>query len=193
MLRAIYDKIMTLAHSPYSPWWLAAVSFIESSIFPIPPDIMLVPMVLARPRFAWAYAAVAVLASVIGGWLGYAIGYWLFDAFGQPIISFYHLQDGFNSFQEFFNEKGAWVIIAKGWTPIPFKLITICAGVAHLDLTTFTIASIVSRSMRFFLVAGLLWKFGEPVREFIEKRLTLVTTIAVIAVIGGFAALKLFH
>ena len=191
MLRSIYSKIMELAESRHAIWWLAAVSFIESSVFPIPPDVMLVPMVLAKRERAWFYAGVAVLSSVIGGWLGYAIGYSLYEAFGRPIIEFYHLQDGFAKFQGLFADYGAWIILGKGWTPIPYKLITISAGVAHLDPLTFTLASIGSRAMRFFLVAGLLWKFGEPIREFIDKRLGVVTTVAVIVIVAGFAALKL--
>ena len=191
MLRAVYRKILELSESPNAIWWLAAVSFIESSVFPIPPDVMLIPMTLANPRRGWLYATVAVIASVIGGWLGYFIGYQFYESFGRPIVEFYHLQDGFARLQQTFSDYGAWIILAKGWTPIPYKLITISAGLAHLNLVVFTLASLGSRSLRFFLVVGLLWKFGEPVREWIERRLTLVTTLAVVCLIGGFAVLKL--
>lgn len=190
MLKRLYDWLMGLAQNRYALWWLAAVSFVESSVFPIPPDVMLVPMVLACRRRAWQYALLATLSSVVGGWLGYAIGAYLFDAIGQPVIAFYHLQAGFAHFQSWFAENGGWVILAKGWTPIPFKLITITAGFSHLDPTVFTLACIGSRSMRFFLVAGLLYFFGEPIKDFIEKRLSLVTTLFVVALVGGFFAIR---
>jgi membrane protein YqaA with SNARE-associated domain len=182
--------MMGLAAHRHALWWLAAVSFIESSVFPIPPDVMLIPMVLAARRKAWTYAAVATLASVIGGWLGYAIGYWLFEAVGRPVIDFYHLEAGFTSFQAKFNEWGAWIVLLKGMTPIPFKLVTIASGVVHLDPLVFTLASIGSRSMRFFLVAGLLYIYGDPIRLFIERRLTLVTSAFVVALVGGFLIIK---
>jgi membrane protein YqaA with SNARE-associated domain len=191
MLKRVYGWLMQLAGHRHALWFLAAVSFIESSVFPIPPDVMLIPMVLAARQKAWRYATVATLSSVVGGWLGYAIGYWLYPVIGEPIIAFYHLQDTFAHFQGWFAANGAWVIIAKGWTPIPFKLITITAGFSHLDPLAFTLASIVSRSIRFFLVTGLLWKYGEPIRIFVEKRLTLVTTGFVVALVGGFLVIKL--
>ncbi|HIJ63301.1 MAG TPA: DedA family protein [Rhodospirillaceae bacterium] len=192
MLKQLYDWMMGLAGHRRALLWLAAVSFIESSVFPIPPDIMLIPMVLAERRKAWYFAAVATLSSVIGGWLGYGIGYFLFETVGQPIIDFYHLQSGFLAFQSWFAQNGGWVILAKGWTPIPYKLITITAGFSRLDPLIFTLASIGSRAMRFFLVAGLLYYFGEPIRGFIERRLTLVTTAFVVVLVGGFLAIKLF-
>lgn len=190
MLKRVYDWMMGLASHRYALWWLMAVSFIESSVFPIPPDIMLIPMVLAAREKAWRYAFLATVASVVGGWLGYGIGYFLFDAIGRPIIALYHLEAGFNTFQSWFAVNGGWVILAKGWTPIPFKLITITAGFSHLDPVVFTLASIASRAMRFFLVAGLLYYFGEPIRDFIEKRLTLVTSAFVVALVGGFFIIR---
>jgi len=192
MLKRLYDWMMGLASDRRALMWLAAVSFIESSVFPIPPDIMLIPMVLAERRRAWYFATVATLSSVVGGWLGYAIGALLFDTLGQPIINFYHLQSSFLAFQAWFAENGGWVILAKGWTPIPFKLITITAGFSHLDPIIFTVTCIGSRAMRFFLVAGLLYFFGEPIRDFIERRLTLVTTAFVVALVGGFLVIKVF-
>ncbi len=191
MLQRTYDWMMGLANHRHALWWLAVVAFIESSVFPIPPDIMLVPMVLAARDKALRFAAVATVASVIGGWLGYAIGYFLYEAVGRPIIGFYHLTAGFAVFQAKFNEYGAWIVLIKGMTPIPYKLITIASGVAHLDPVVFTLASIGSRAMRFFLVAGLLYYFGEPIRDFIERRLTLVTTTFVVVLVGGFLAIKL--
>jgi membrane protein YqaA with SNARE-associated domain len=171
-------------------WALAGVSFIESSIFPIPPDVLLMPMVLADRSKAWRYAAIATISSVIGGFLGYAIGYFLFEALGRPILEFYHVMDKYDSLKHSFDEWGAWTIIAKGWTPIPYKFLTITSGALQFDLLAFTIASVVSRGMRFFLVAGLLWAFGPPIRAFVEKRLGLVTTLFVVILIGGFIAIK---
>ncbi|HLN25100.1 MAG TPA: YqaA family protein [Patescibacteria group bacterium] len=191
MLKRLYDWMMGLAGNRHALWWLAAVAFIESSVFPIPPDVMLIPMVMADRRKAWKYAAVATVASVIGGWLGYSIGYFLYESIGRSVIEFYHLQAGFDAFQSKFNEYGAWIVLIKGMTPIPYKLVTIAAGVAHLDPLVFTLASIGSRAMRFFLVAGLLYFFGEPIRDFIEKRLTLVTTGFVVLLVGGFVIIKL--
>jgi membrane protein YqaA with SNARE-associated domain len=189
-MKRLYDWLMRLASDRRALWWLAAVSFIESSVFPIPPDVMLVPMVLADRKKAWSYAAVATLSSVVGGWLGYTIGYYLYQTVGQPIVDFYHLQAGFANFQAKFNEYGAWIVLLKGMTPIPYKLVTIASGVAHLDPLVFTLASIGSRAMRFFLVAGLLYVVGEPIRQFIEKRLTLVTTAFVVLLVGGFFIIR---
>lgn len=190
MLRKTYDKTMSLAGHRHALWWLSAVSFIESSVFPIPPDVLLIPMTIAERRKAWFYAAICTVSSVIGGFLGYAIGFWLFETVGQAIIGFYHLETQFAAFRETFNAYGAWIVLAKGMTPIPFKLVTITAGVTGLDLATFTLASIGSRAMRFYLVAGLLWWFGDPIRVFIEKRLALVTALFLVSLIGGFLVLK---
>lgn len=191
MLRRLYDTTMRLAGHRHAMWWMAAVSFVESSVFPIPPDVMLVPMVLAERRKAWVYALVCTLASVAGGFLGYAIGYFLFESIGDWVIRVYHLAQEFETFKHTFNEYGAWIVVIKGMTPIPYKLITITAGVTHLSLAVFAAASVVSRAIRFFLVAWLLWQFGPPIRDFIERRLTLVTTSFVVALVGGFFAIKL--
>lgn len=191
MLRSLYDWTMRLAGHRHAVWWMAVISFVESSIFPIPPDVMLVPMILADRRRAWHFALVCTVASVVGGFLGYAVGVFLFDSVGAWIIALYHLETQFETFKHTFNEYGAWIVLIKGMTPIPYKLITITAGVTKLDLLVFSLASIGSRGMRFFLVAALLWKFGPPIRDFIERRLTLVTTAFVVALIGGFFAIKL--
>ena len=190
MLRRFYNRVIGLAESPQALWWLAVVSFVESSFFPIPPDAMLIPMVLARPARAWIIAVVCTIASVTGGFLGYAIGYYFFATWGHSIIEFYGLQDGFAKFQQQFNEYGLWVILIKGLTPIPYKIVTIASGAAHFDLLTFGLASVATRGARFFAVAALLRMFGEPIRAFIEKRLTLVTTVFVVVLIGGFVALR---
>jgi len=181
---------MRLAHHPRAAWALFAVSFAESSFFPIPPDAMLIPMVLADRRKAWFYALICTIASVLGALLGYWIGFTLYETIGKPIIAFYHLDVAMQGFIDDFNKYGLWIILIKGLTPIPYKLVTIASGVAGFALTPFILASIVTRGFRFFLVAGLLYFFGEPIRDFIERRLTLVTTVFIILVVGGFVALK---
>ncbi len=191
MLKRLYDWTMAKAASKNATTWLAGVSFAESSFFPIPPDLLLVPMVLANRQAAWRIAAICTLASVVGGIAGYMIGYFLYEAIGRAVIDFYHLNDQFEVLRQKFVDYGAEILIIKGMTPIPYKLLTITAGVAKLDLWVFIGASIISRSMRFFLVAALLYWFGEPVRTFIEKRLTLVTSAFAVALIGGFLVIKL--
>jgi membrane protein YqaA with SNARE-associated domain len=189
-MRRLYDWMMGMAGSPRAPWALAIVSFIESSFFPIPPDVMLIPMVLRDRSKAWWYATIATVASVLGGLLGYAIGYFFFEAIGKPILNFYGKEHALDSFIQFVHEYGVEAVIIKGMTPIPFKVVTIAAGVAHMDLLAFIGASIIARAMRFYLVAALLYFFGQPIREFIEHRLTLVTTVFVVVLVGGFVAVK---
>lgn len=190
MMQRLYDRVMALAARPDAIYWLAAISFIESSVFPIPPDVLLIPMVLAAHRRAWRLAAIATVASVLGGYLGYAIGYFTFETIGRPILEFYHVMDRYEALKLSFDEWGVWIIILKGWTPIPYKLLTILSGALKFDLASFTVASLVSRSLRFFLVAALLFRFGEPIRLFIERRLTLVTSGFVVALVGGFLVLR---
>ncbi len=169
---------------------LAAVAFAESSFFPIPPDAMIIPMVLAQPQKAWRIATVALVASVIGGLFGYAIGYYLYETVGQWLIDFYGLQHGVDTFRQQFNEYGFWIILVKGATPIPYKIVTIACGIAHYSIPMFLLASVITRGARFFIVAALLRKYGEPIRAFIEKRLTLVTTAFVVLIVAGFVALR---
>jgi membrane protein YqaA with SNARE-associated domain len=188
MLRRLYDRLVVLSNHPSALWVLAAVSFAESSFFPIPPDVMLIPMILANRSKAWLFAGVCTIASVLGGFFGYAIGYYLFETAGKWVIDLYGLQAGFNNFQQQFNEWGLWVILIKGLTPIPYKLVTIASGAAHFDLFTFGIASLITRGGRFFLVAALLYVVGDPIRHFVEKHLTLVTTGFVLIIVGGFVA-----
>src|SRR4051812_36504300 len=157
MLQALYERTLRLAAGPNALPALLAVSFVESSFFPIPPDILLIPMILARPHRAFRLASLCMLASVAGGLLGYAIGYFLFDAIGRPILEYNHAMGSYEALKAGFAEWGVWIIILKGMTPIPYKLITIASGVAQFDLVAFILASIVSRSLRFFLVAALLW------------------------------------
>ena len=191
MLRRLYDRVIALAGSRRAGLWLALVSFAESSFFPIPPDALLVPMVLARPDRAWRLAFVCTVASVTGGALGYFIGYSLFNVLAEPILRTYGYQDAFAAFQAKYAEWGIWVILIKGLTPIPYKIVTIASGAARFNFLVFMLASIVTRGVRFFAVAGLLRAFGEPVRHFIERRLTLVTSALVLGIVGGFVLLKL--
>ena len=190
MLDRLYARTLALAAGRHAMAALVLVAFAESSFFPLPPDILLIPMVIARPRRAFAIAAAATLASVAGGFLGYAIGYFLFDAVGRPVLEFYDAMDKYEALKAAFHEWGVWIILIKGLTPIPYKLITIASGVAQFPLLPFALASLASRSIRFFLLAALLWRFGEPVRAFIERRLMLVTSVFAVALVGGFVALR---
>jgi membrane protein YqaA with SNARE-associated domain len=191
MLHRMYMRTLALAASPRAPWWLAAVAFAESSFFPIPPDALLIPMALARPDRAWRFAAVCTVASVMGGALGYMIGYAVFDQLARPLIDLYGYGLRFTAFQELYARYGLWVILIKGLTPIPYKIVTIASGAAKFSFPVFMAASVVTRAARFFLVAGLLRAFGTPVRDFIERRLTLVTSMLAAGVIGGFLVLNL--
>jgi membrane protein YqaA with SNARE-associated domain len=191
MLRALYDWTMRLAAHPRAPWALGAVSFVESSVFPIPPDTLLIPMVLADRRKAWFYAALCTVTSVLGGMAGYLIGLLLFDVLGRPLLELYGYSQHFEQFASRYNEWGAWIVFFAGVTPFPYKVITIASGVTQLDLLVFVVASILARGLRFFLVAALLYVFGPPIRAFIERRLGLVATIATVLLLGGFAAVRL--
>ena len=191
MIRLLYDWTMRQAERKNALWVLCAVSFIESSVFPIPPDVLLIPIILANRQRAFVVAALCTAASVAGGWLGYWIGYTLFETLGRQILEFYHAMGHYQAFKDGFDQWGIWIIIVKGMTPIPFKLVTIASGAFKFNLLWFTLAAIVSRSLRFFLLAALLWKFGEPIRDFIERRLTLLTTVFVVLLVGGFLALRL--
>ncbi len=182
---------MAQAASPHALWILALISFVESSLFPIPPDVLLIPMVLAAPRRAWLIAGVCTVSSVVGGMLGYAIGALLFDAIGRPVLEFYGYLDKFAEFQARYNEWGAWIVFGAGLTPFPYKVITIASGVTGLNLTTFMIASVLARGLRFFLVAALLWYFGEPIRRFIENNLGWLTVLFFVLLLGGFLVLRL--
>lgn len=188
-LRRLYDFVMRLAASPRAELWLALVSFAESSVFPAPPDLMLMPMCLTRRDRALRYAAICSAASVVGGLLGYWIGYSIAPV-GRFLLSLMGHADGEAAFRAWFDQWGLWVIMIKGLTPIPYKLVTITSGLAHFDLKMFVLASVITRSARFFIVATLIKVFGAPVQEFVEKRLTLVTTIVAVFFVAGFLALK---
>jgi len=190
MIERLYNWMMGMAAHDRAPQALFCIAFVESSVFPIPPDVMLIPMILARRSRAWAYATIATAGSVIGGVAGYAIGYYLFAYVGEPILNFYGYGEKYGQMQALFDAWGPWILIAKGWTPFPYKVLTIAAGVFKMSLGQFILASIVARAMRFYLVAGLLYWFGTPIRDFIEQRLTLVTTAFVVLLVGGFVAIR---
>ena len=192
MFRPLYDWVLRLAHHRHAIWLLGLVSFAESSFFPIPPDAMLIPMVLAQRDKAWKIAAVCTIASVLGGMLGYYIGYGLMESVGQWVIHTYHLEakaaEAIHAYQ---SEYGAWIILVKGLTPIPFKLVTIASGFAAFNFPLFLLCAVITRGARFFLLSWLLKRWGEPVQAFIEKRLTLVSWAFLIVLVGGFAAVTL--
>jgi membrane protein YqaA with SNARE-associated domain len=181
-----------MAEHPHALWVLAAVAFIESSVFPIPPDVLIIPMILAAPHRAFLIAGVALVSSVLGGLFGYAIGAFAFDTIGQPILASLGKEDAMMAFNERFNGVGFWAVLVAGMTPFPYKVITIMSGWTSMPLGTFIVTSILARGARFFVVAFLLWKFGEPIREFIEKRLGLMFILFVVFLLGGFAAVSLF-
>ena len=190
MLRRLYDWTLELSSHRHAMLALAIVSFIESSVFPIPPDVLLIPMVLAAPTRAWRIALVCTVSSVLGGMFGYAMGLFLFDQFGRPVLEFYGYAARFDEFQVAYNNYGAWAVFIAGVTPFPYKIITILSGVTELNIWVFTISSILARGLRFFLVAGLLWYFGPPIRAFIEKRLGTLFVLFVILAAGGFVLAK---
>lgn len=189
-LRRTYDWILKHAHGPHAWELMGAISFLESSFLPIVPDIILIPMVLADRKRWWKLALWCAVTSVAGGWLGYAIGMFLYDSVGAWIIQFYNLGDDAVEFQKWYAANGAWVILIKGLTPIPYKIVTITAGAAHYDFWMFTALSFVTRFGRFILVSGLLYFFGEPIRHFIEKHLGLALFISLAVIAAGFFMIK---
>ena len=190
MLKRLYDWTLALAGHRNAMWALALVAFVESSVFPIPPDILMIPMIIARPRKAFHIAAVATIASVLGGLAGYWIGFGLFETVGRPVLEFYGKDAYFGEFATRYNEWGAWAVLIAGVTPFPYKVITILSGTTALNIWIFLLASIIARGLRFFIVATLLWKFGPPIRDFIEKRLGLMFTLFVLLLLGGFYAIR---
>ncbi|MCC6007299.1 MAG: DedA family protein [Rhodobacteraceae bacterium] len=186
MLRSLYNRTVALAATPYALWALALVSFAESSVFPIPPDVLMIPMILATPHRAFLIATVCLVASVLGGLAGYAIGALAYESLGAPILTALGKDAAMAAFNERFNDFGFWAVLVAGLTPFPYKVITIMSGWTGLPLATFVVTSIVARGIRFYLVALLLWRYGAPIRDFIEKRLGLMFTLFVILLIGGF-------
>lgn len=192
MMRRLYDWMMRLAGHKRASHGLFWVSFIESSVFPIPPDVMLIPMCLANRVKAWRFAAICTLASVLGGVAGYAIGYFLLEYIGQPLLDFYKLHDKWAQLGDWFKEWGVGVVLVGGLTPFPYKLVTIFGGAMQMNLLAFVVASVVARGMRFYLVAGLIYWFGEPIQKFIERWLNVIAIGLTIGLILVFVLLKQF-
>jgi membrane protein YqaA with SNARE-associated domain len=190
VLRPLYDWTLSLAASRHALWALAAVSFVESSVFPIPPDVLLIPMVIAAPHRAFCIAGVCTLASVLGGAAGYLIGAVLMEQVGWPVIQFYGREELVAQFTTTYNQYGAWAVLVAGVTPFPYKVVTILSGATELSFTIFMLSSLIARGLRFFVVAALLWRFGIPIREFIERRLGLMFTAFMVLLLGGFAVLR---
>ena len=190
MLRRLYERTLALAGKRHAVWALAAVAFAESSFFPIPPDLLLIPMVLACRTRAWLLAGICTLASVAGGLFGYAIGYYLFDAFGGPLLALWGNEERLAAFERYRDEWGAWIVAAGGFTPLPYKLITIASGAGRLDIGVFLIASLLARGLRFFIVAALLWQFGPPARAFIERHLGLAALLALGVLAAAVLAIR---
>ncbi|NEK22137.1 DedA family protein [Sulfitobacter sp. JBTF-M27] len=190
MLQRLYDWTLSLAQHRHALWALAIVSFVESSFFPIPPDIIMIPMIIARPNRAFLIAGIALISSVLGGLLGYGIGAFAYETIGQPILAALGKGDAMAAFATRFNDVGFWAVLVAGITPFPYKVITIMSGWTAMPLGTFIVTSILARGLRFFIVAALLWRFGAPIRNFIEKRLGLMFTLFVVLLLGGFMVVK---
>ncbi|SOR32167.1 putative membrane protein, putative DedA family protein [Methylorubrum extorquens] len=190
MIRRLYEWILALAAKPSAPWALGAVAFAESSFFPVPPDAMMVPMAVSRPDRVWLYATIATVASVLGGLLGYAIGALLFDSVGVWLFNLYGLADKAETFQASYATYGHWVILLKGLTPIPYKLVTITSGFAHYSLFWFMLLSVITRGARFFLLAWLLGRYGIGIRAVLDRHLNVVAGLFAAVVILGFVAFK---
>ena len=191
LIHKTYDTMLSLSAKDHAMLFLFLVAFAESSFFPIPPDVMIIPMVLATPQKAWRIAGLATFASVIGGYFGYIIGSCFFYLIAKPLLEMYNALNQFKEFENYYHLYGAWIVFGAGITPFPYKIITIASGVVHLDLFIFTIASILARGIRFFLVAWLLKKYGAPMKVFIEKNLGWLSVLFLILLIGSFALIKL--
>ena len=190
MIKSLYNWTISLSATPYALWALAIVAFAESSFFPIPPDILLIPLILAKPKNAYLIALIATIASVLGGGLGYYIGFKLYEAIGAAIINFYHAQQLFYEFQTQFNKYGTMAVLFAGITPFPYKIITISSGIAGMSFYQFLIFSVIARGARFFIIAILLRLYGKTIRNFIERHLNLLFILFVILLIAGFLLIK---
>lgn len=190
LIGRVYNYLIEMASKKTALYFLFAISFIESSFFPIPPDVMLIPMVLAAPCKAWKIAGAATVASVLGGYFGYAIGVYFFDLLAKPLLNAYGYMAQFERFQEYYHQWGAWIVFGAGITPFPYKVITIASGVVGLNIWIFGIASVLARGIRFYLVAWLLKKYGEPMRDFIEKNLGILTVAFFVLLVGSFVLIK---
>ena len=190
-MRKLYNWAMRVVSGPYALPTLLVIAFIESSFFPIPPDVLLIPLILAHRKKAFKIATLTTASSVIGGMFGYAIGFFLYEKVGLPILNYYDMTESFQKFCDYYNDYGAWIVFGAGLTPFPYKIVTIASGVTGLNLITFTVASVLSRGLRFFLIAWLLHKFGEPVKSFIEKNLGWLSLVFFALLVGCFFILKL--
>ena len=186
MLRRFYDWCIAAADKPYAAWLMGAMAFAESSVFPIPPDTMLIPMALARPQRAWAFATLCTVSSVAGGLLGYGIGAYLYDSVGQWLIHLYGYGDKVQAFRDAYAQYGVWIILLKGLTPIPYKVVTLTAGFAGYNFLLFIVLSVITRGARFFFVAFLLNRYGPQAREMIEKRLGFWVAVSLAVIVVGF-------
>jgi len=191
MIKRLYSKTMTLASHPQAIYFLALVSFIEASFFPIPPDVMLIPMVLMNPSRAWFFALIATVFSVMGGVFGYIIGAFSYEQFAEPILFMLGKEEEMLNFSKKYNEIGLWAVITAGISPIPFKVITIMSGATNLNFAVFLGASLLSRAIRFFIVAGLLNFYGYEIKDFIERYLNWLFMFLVVLLLFGFIGLKL--
>ena len=192
LLRSLYNWTLRKAEHKYSSWVLSIVSFAESSFFPIPPDVLLIPMIIAKRTKAWTYAFICTLSSVFGGVVGYAIGFFLFNSIGVLIVEFYHLTNSFNTFENYYKEYGILIVLGAGFTPFPFKFITIASGVFSLNIFLFILTSLIARGLRFYLLASLLFIFGEKIKNLIDKYFNILAVLFFILLIGSFMLIKLF-
>jgi membrane protein YqaA with SNARE-associated domain len=188
--KRLYDRCMVWIAGPYGAWTLFVIAFVESSFFPIPPDVFLIAMCIAAPTRAFKYAAICSIGSVLGGAFGYGLGYWFMDSLGQQIIGWYGLEDKYAKVQHLYQTYDTWAVGAAGFTPLPYKLFTITAGAFKLNFPTFVLVSLLSRSARFFLVAAFIWKFGAPVKHFIDRYFNILSIIFMVLLIGGFVLIK---
>ena len=192
LLRSLYNWTLKKAEHKYSSWVLSIVSFAESSFFPIPPDVLLIPMIIAKRTKAWTYAFICTLSSVFGGVVGYAIGFFLFNSIGTLILEFYHLTNSFNTFENYYKEYGILIVLGAGFTPFPFKFITIASGVFSLNIFLFIFTAFIARGFRFYLLAILLFIFGEKIKFLIDKYFNILAVLFFILLIGSFMLIKLF-
>jgi len=190
LLRSLYNWTLAKAEHKYSAWILSLVSFAESSFFPIPPDILLIPMIIAKRMKAWTYAFICTFSSVLGGLVGYSIGYFFYNSIGILIIEFYHLSNSFNAFESYYNQYGILIVLGAGFTPFPFKFITIASGVFSLNIFLFIITAIVARGLRFYLLTGLLFIFGEKIKILIDRYFNILAILFFILLIGSVLLIK---
>ncbi len=192
ILRRLYDRCMVWISGRHGEWILFLIAFVESSFFPIPPDVFLIAMCVALPAKCFRYAAICSIGSVLGGAFGYGLGYWFMDGIGMSIIDWYGLSQRYGQVQEYFRQYDVWIVGTAGFTPIPYKLFTITAGFVQSNFLTFMLVSLLARSARFFLVAGLIWKFGPQIRNFINRYFNILSIAFVVLLVGGFLLIKLF-